>query len=312
MTAGGCFVFLGPSLPVKQARALLDARYLSPVAAGDLYTLVRDEAPAVVAIIDGYFRQRPALWHKEVLYALSRGVAVYGAASMGALRAAELHPHGMIGVGRIFEAYRRGEWEDDDEVAVVHGPADVGYRPLSEAMANIRHGLGLARRAGALSPESEARLRQRAKATFYPERAWGRLLAEAPALGVPEAEVARLRGFLRDAQPNLKRDDARALLRRLAARGDEGEAAARPDRPIFEATTIWTQLTRARAGEASPASAEPTAGDEALWDEVLLSPQREALIEAALAVYEMSNGACTWEHARWDEPALARASTERE
>ena len=45
---------------------------------------------------------------------------------MGALRAAELHAFGMRGVGRIFEAFRDGELEDDDEVAVVHGPAEPG------------------------------------------------------------------------------------------------------------------------------------------------------------------------------------------
>src|SRR5688572_32760283 len=51
------------------------------------------------------------------------GVRVFGAASMGALRAAELQPFGMIGVGQVFQAYRRGHLTDDDEVAVAHGPA---------------------------------------------------------------------------------------------------------------------------------------------------------------------------------------------
>ena len=39
---------------------------------------------------------------------MSEGVPVFGAASMGALRAAELHEFGMRGIGRIFEAFRDG------------------------------------------------------------------------------------------------------------------------------------------------------------------------------------------------------------
>ena len=45
---------------------------------------------------------------------------------MGALRAAELHPYGIEGVGaHYFEAYRGGEYEDDDEVAVSHAPESL-------------------------------------------------------------------------------------------------------------------------------------------------------------------------------------------
>ena len=64
--------------------------------------------PARIAIIDGLFEQVPAVWHKELLFAMARGVEVSGAASMGALRAAELHAFGMIGVGPTFAAYKSG------------------------------------------------------------------------------------------------------------------------------------------------------------------------------------------------------------
>src|SRR4029434_6356953 len=83
-------------------------------------------APRVIAIIDGTFESRAAIWHKEILLALARGVSVFGASSMGALRGAELAVCGMIGVGRIFEAYRDGLYTDDDEVAVLHSAAGRG------------------------------------------------------------------------------------------------------------------------------------------------------------------------------------------
>ena len=46
-------------------------------------------------IVDGSFQWTPAVWHKEILWAMGRGVHVFGAASMGALRAAELDGFGL-------------------------------------------------------------------------------------------------------------------------------------------------------------------------------------------------------------------------
>src|SRR4051812_32650349 len=123
------FVFLGPSLPASEASQVLEATYLPPVQQGDILRLL-ERKPKFIGIIDGYFETVPAVWHKEILFAMSSGVHVFGAASMGALRAAELHPFGMVGVGTIFEWYRDGMVSGDDEVAIRHGPAELGYLPL--------------------------------------------------------------------------------------------------------------------------------------------------------------------------------------
>src|SRR5690606_34862608 len=109
------------------------ADYRPPVAMGDVYRAAQ-ERPACVAIIDGGFHHQPAVWHKEILYALARGIGVVGASSMGALRAVELAPMGMQGVGRIVELYRSGVVDADDEVAVLHGDAGTGYRVSSVAL----------------------------------------------------------------------------------------------------------------------------------------------------------------------------------
>ena len=132
------FVFLGPSLNIDSARAVWDApHYLPPVRQGDIYHITRKK-PLAIAVIDGYFQGVPAVWHKEILWAMARGIPVFGAASMGARRAAELAAFGMVGVGEVFSAYHSGELADDDEVAVVHGPSALGYRARTEAMVNIR------------------------------------------------------------------------------------------------------------------------------------------------------------------------------
>lgn len=96
------YVFLGPTLSLNEAKSCLDAFYCGPVQQGDIVRALDRRAEAI-GIIDGFFEVVPSVWHKEILLALSRGVYVCGAGSMGALRAAELAPYGMVGIGTVFE-----------------------------------------------------------------------------------------------------------------------------------------------------------------------------------------------------------------
>jgi len=95
------------------------------------------DRPRVIGIVDGYFERVPAVWHKEILWAMSRGVHVLGAASMGALRAAELHPFGMVGVGAIFEGFRDGEL---DALFTARAPSSFlrGQPHIARLFANTR------------------------------------------------------------------------------------------------------------------------------------------------------------------------------
>ena len=220
-TTGDTFVFLGPTLPVDAAqRILARAAYLPPAAVGDVYLLARRLAgrrrPARIAIVDGYFERMAAVWHKEILYALEQGIAVYGASSMGALRAAELHPYGMIGVGRVFADFRAGRLTDDDEVAVAHAPAEYGYAGISEAMVNVRAGLEQARKRGLIGVRTHDTLVRLAKQQFYRERTWDSTIAAGRAAGVRGRELDALAAFVARRRPDVKAADARALLRRLA------------------------------------------------------------------------------------------------
>jgi hypothetical protein len=158
-------IFVGPTLSVAEARAELDAVYLPPVAQGDVYRAVRAGA-RVIGIVDGYFERLPSVWHKEILWAMSEGVHVFGSASMGALRAAELAVFGMVGVGSIYEAFASGKLEDDDEVAVAHGPQDGGYQTVSDAAVDIRATLAAAVQAGVIGAETGAALESIAKGLF--------------------------------------------------------------------------------------------------------------------------------------------------
>src|SRR5438270_12966108 len=157
-------IFAGPTLP-PHARPISDSRidWRPPVRQGDVYRAALTR-PAVIGIVDGYFEVVPTVWHKEILWAMAQGIHVFGAASIGALRAAELDAFGMHGIGRIYEAYRDGILEDDDEVAVLHGPEELGYSCLTEAMVNIRATLDAAVRNGVLTTDVAERLTAIAKA----------------------------------------------------------------------------------------------------------------------------------------------------
>ncbi len=114
-------IFAGPSLYGVDFKPLATERVFSPAKCGDIVSCVLEFRPKQIVLIDGVFHQSLAVWHKELLWALLEGVVCIGAASMGALRAAELHRYGMIGIGKIFEMYRDGE-EDDSLVAMTFDP----------------------------------------------------------------------------------------------------------------------------------------------------------------------------------------------
>ncbi|MCA9664333.1 MAG: hypothetical protein KC503_02060 [Myxococcales bacterium] len=254
-------VFLGPTLAAERASAALEGAELRPPArAGDVLRALRDGARRI-AIIDGYFDRVPSVWHKEILFALERGALVYGASSMGALRAAELHSFGMIGVGRIFEMYRDGELCDDDEVTIIHGPADSGYRALSEAMVNVRHRLAEAVAASVLAASAAAQIIGAVKALPYRARSYGRLLALAADSPQLEGDtLERLRAFVETPHDSLKTLDALALLERMAAGEDD---APRSERPRVERTVFLERLRLEVAREARPqASASSSDGDD--------------------------------------------------
>jgi hypothetical protein len=236
-------VFAGPSLPPSVRPTIAAIEWRPPVRQGDVYRAALTH-PAIIAIIDGYFEVTPTAWHKEILWAMAQGIHVYGAASIGALRAAELDVFGMKGVGRIYEMYRDGVLQDDDEVAVLHGPEELGYPNVTEAMVNIRATLELAVTTEVIDLATSSVVIDSAKACFYKERHYERLLPVASMSGRTNLEALDLlAGFVVNSRVDQKQIDAAAILAEIQCRLDAGVESFQP-KFKFERTTAWELACR--------------------------------------------------------------------
>lgn len=220
-------------MPADEIRAVSNAEVLPPAAMGDVIAAVK-RGFTRIGIIDGYFEGQPSVWHKEVLWAIDQGVLVFGAASIGALRAAELHQFGMIGIGDIFKAYAAGHLEDDDEVALVHGPRELGYQPLSEPMVNIRLTLTKAVEDGVIAPELGKKITDHSKGTHFSDRTWANVLDHASLFMNDASAHARLSRWLADNKIDQKKRDALQML-------DELSKASVAPKPNFDLqwTVMW-------------------------------------------------------------------------
>lgn len=231
-------LFVGPSLPDAEEVAGPDFVVCPPACRGDVLRATREGA-TVIGLVDGSFEQVAPVWHKELLFALSVGVEVYGAASMGALRALECQPFGMIGIGRIFEWYRTGVLDDDADVAQIHGPAELLYPSLSLPLANLLATLCALVEAGRISvPEARA-LEAAGRQTFFKERTLQSVATMASLPG--EGRRKAIEELLLDGAVDQKRADALALMETLRSR----DAIRRPPegRWRLNVTSQWKRMS---------------------------------------------------------------------
>ena len=207
MTPGALIpVFVGPSWPALRDAPPAGIAPRPPARCGDVVAAVEAGA-AALGLIDGIFETGPSVWHKELLYALECGVTVVGGASLGALRAAELAPFGMVGVGRAFDGYHRGALLRDDAVMVLHAPAEFGWRPLTIGLPDM---LDTIEAVEGLAPDQRARLRAIAWRLPFRRRDW-------PTLCAGEEDGNALAARLAAAHVPTKQRDAEAVVAALLA-----------------------------------------------------------------------------------------------
>jgi len=207
-------VYAGLSLSAAEVAARLpDCEASGPVARGDVAADCR-RATNVVVIIDGKFQQSLAVSAAEIMDALRAGVRVYGAASMGALRAAELHPYGMTGHGAIYEQVVGQRWFRDDLLG------QAFFEPTLESASvpyvNYHFGLLAQQARGALREGEVELLAEIGRGIHFALRDRSALVQALERQDPPrkEALVAAATAAL---QHDQKRLDAIGLLERVAA-----------------------------------------------------------------------------------------------
>jgi hypothetical protein len=211
--------FVGPSISRAEAGRVcpgLDLR--PPIRRDDLYR-ERERGAWGFLIIDGVFMQEDAVSPREVVDVLDDGALVVGAASMGALRAADCWPAGAQGIGLIYRLYRLGVLASDEDVAVAVS-ADGADAAVSVPLVNVRYAVSRAVRRRLLDRATARRIVSAAAAIYYPERTWRAVLGRVGPVPPGLADYC--------AQLDLKREDAvRALACAKQMLADAGTLASR-------------------------------------------------------------------------------------
>lgn len=203
-------IYTGLSISFDEAEKIMpDATYLPPVKRGDIQDILKQyDDIDIIGIIDGVFHQTPAVAHKEILEALKQDIKVVGGASMGALRACELYPYGMIGVGQIFEDYKNEVIDSDDDVAVALDPETL--EALSDSWINIKYNLEDARKDNIITDDQKNELLKIAKQTYYPKRSFKYIIEKSSI-----EDKKNLLNYIKNRNFDIKYEDAKKTLEEI-------------------------------------------------------------------------------------------------
>jgi hypothetical protein len=209
-------VYLGPTLNREEASKILDADYRDPAKKGDFLRLSHtSDEKKYVGFIDGVFLHDYPPSPIEVYHLATRkNIELIGASSLGALRAVELEKFGMKGIGKIFQLFKNGILDADDEVAVTF----VRDKNIlqSEALIDIRFNLFLAYKKGIITNQTKKRFVKIAKNIYFPYRNYDdiiRLTQEQ--FPSTHDELENFRNYILKNRDSLKARDAKKLLRYL-------------------------------------------------------------------------------------------------
>ncbi len=236
------YILTGPSLSMNDAQALHpEAVVFPPAGRGDLYSICKGEEEARrILVIDGLFSVGAAPSPSEfVAAAAQKNTSVFGAASMGALRAIECAPAGVTGLGVVHRLYRLGLIKTDGEVAI-GVDRDDDFRATTTALVDIRWYLSRARRRRELTQAQHDGVLDSASAWHFLERTPLALRACGQKHDLPDGFWAPL---LR--RGGIKRRDAVSAVRLLAntsvvVEGDPPRASGLLPRPLrFDSAAVF-------------------------------------------------------------------------
>ena len=126
---------------------------------------------------------------------------------MGALRSAELDYAGMIGIGEVYQSYRDGIIESDDDVAIVFNPET--HELLSEALVSMNYNFQMAKKEGIITASDVKNLYETAKNIYYPQRTYTRVLKNS---NLEDDKKKELKDYLANNGIDIKAEDAKKVL----------------------------------------------------------------------------------------------------
>lgn len=200
-------VFSGPSISEAEVQRLAACTHAPPIKRGDLAAVADYD---VFVIIDGEFGQNLSVTPKEILAVIERGKTVIGASSMGALRASELDRAGMIGVGWVYDYFRRSVVRRDADVALAYSPFD--FKPMTVPMVDLEYWMEQTSAAGLIRNKERTLLLKLARNIFFADRTPDRLISELRR-GIGDDTLDSLLAFLGGTIPSVKSVDAAEAVR---------------------------------------------------------------------------------------------------
>jgi len=204
-------VFSGPSISEAEVHGLVAATHAPPIKRGDLAAV---NGYDVIVILDGEFGQNMSVSPKEILSLLERGKTVIGASSMGALRASELDRCGMIGVGWVYDRFRRCAIRRDADVALIYSPFDL--KPMTVPMVDLEYWMEQTSAAGLIPFKQGALVLKSARKIFFADRTPDRLM-DSLRRAVGDCTLQSLLAFSGGTIPSVKAMDAVKALRLSAS-----------------------------------------------------------------------------------------------
>jgi hypothetical protein len=201
-------IFAGISITVAEAEKLMpQARVLPPAHRGDIARAVKNGAREIY-LLDGTMVYDYPPSPSEVAEALTDGVRIIGASSLGALRAVELRAHPLMhGIGWVYESVLSGRLVGDDELTARIDP--ISGLPSNLFLANVLYGCLQLQAQGCLTRRQADAIVTGLRQVYFEDRTAALLLRLASVAGVSQSIVE----LLMHQQFNVKRLDALACLK---------------------------------------------------------------------------------------------------
>jgi len=193
-------------------RVLPGARFAEPVKRGDIPKDVADGV-GVIVIVDGRFMQNLAVTPGELMDALRRGTRLYGCSSMGAMRAVELEPYGMIGHGEIFQHIRQTPYFGDDLLGLTF--REDTLEPLTVPFVDLHFSLRDLRRRGKATTAQVKKVQDVFLALPFPDRTLRHVTTELARIHGRRADVLCSLAKVALGRARQKRLDALGTLARV-------------------------------------------------------------------------------------------------